>query len=488
MEPPQPPPDTPRDIPVLVVEDSLPQAFVLKKLLEEHGYRPVLAVHGREGLEMLERTPIRMVISDIDMPEMNGYEMCRTIKHDARHRLIPVILLTTLSDVENIVLGLQAHADYYFTKPYHPRLLLARVRALLDRPTEPLDFAPEPALTVNLRGKEHVITANRRQMLNLLLSTYDNAVQQNRELTRTQSELNQRNQQLREQSHRLEISERNFRAVLENNVDGMVVADGQGKMRFLNPAAKALLDTADAAALGHCFPFAITAGESREFEIAVPGRAPVIVEQRVVETAWEGDSALLVSLRDITRRKHDERMIQEQQEKLRQANLQLQALATTDGLTGLKNHRSFKERLEEEFQRATRYHQTLSLVLLDVDRFKQFNDTYGHPEGDEVLRTVARVLLANTRTTDLVARYGGEEFVVLLPLTSLDDAAEMAERLRRALAETAWPHRSITASFGVATRSADTPDAAALTAHADEALYRSKQRGRDRVTIAGEST
>ena len=112
--------------------------------------------------------------------------------------------------------------------------------------------------------------------------------------------------------------------------------------------------------------------------------------------------------------------LEQQKAELEAANAHLEALATTDGLTRLKNHGAFQDRLREEYERGVRYHSPLSVVLLDVDRFKHFNDTYGHPAGDTVLKQVADILQREARSTDVVARYGGEEFVVLLPETDAE--------------------------------------------------------------------
>lgn len=169
---------------------------------------------------------------------------------------------------------------------------------------------------------------------------------------------------------------------------------------------------------------------------------------------------------------------------LEEANRQLEALATTDGLTGIHNHRAFQERLMEEYQRSVRYNSPLSLVMVDVDHFKKFNDTFGHPEGDRVLQHVARILEATVRTTDFVARYGGEEFVVLLPETDTLGAIAGAERLRMALEQEEWTLRAITASIGVATLSSFEEQPDELLAEADKALYLSKQRGRNCTTHA----
>ena len=174
------------------------------------------------------------------------------------------------------------------------------------------------------------------------------------------------------------------------------------------------------------------------------------------------------------------RFINEQNALLEAQQLELKALATTDGLTGLKNHRAFQERLAEEFHRVERYHPSLSLVLLDVDHFKQYNDSFGHPEGDKVLKLVAQLLKSVTRDCDLVARYGGEEFVVILPETDSEGAMRAAERIRKAIEEAAWTLRPVTASFGVTTLHTNTESPQTLISEADEALYAAKRNGRNR--------
>ena len=165
---------------------------------------------------------------------------------------------------------------------------------------------------------------------------------------------------------------------------------------------------------------------------------------------------------------------------------QVEDLATTDGLTGLYNHRVFQGTLSSEIQRADRYDEPLSLILLDIDRFKQFNDRYGHPLGDAVLRDVADIARDSVRTTDIPARYGGEEFAILLPNTSTYDAVSMAERLRANIEQHRVPHENlllkVTISAGVATFPEHAATAGALISEADAALYRSKGAGRNTVT------
>ena len=160
----------------------------------------------------------------------------------------------------------------------------------------------------------------------------------------------------------------------------------------------------------------------------------------------------------------------------------LETLATTDALTDLKNVRAFRENLQTCFADSRRYQTPLSLVTLDADNFKAYNDSYGHPAGDEVLKQIARVLQENSRASDVAARCGGEEFAVMLPNTGREEALRIAERIRGAIARAEWPGRAMTASLGVTTRHDLMRNEAAFLAAADRALYASKRLGKDRVT------
>jgi len=171
-----------------------------------------------------------------------------------------------------------------------------------------------------------------------------------------------------------------------------------------------------------------------------------------------------------------------QQEALEEANGLLKQLATTDSLTGVNNHRAFTDRLAASIAGAKRDKTTLSVIMLDVDNFKMFNDTFGHPEGDKVLVNAAQVLTKHVRPTDFVARYGGEEFVVILPKCTAAEALRTAERLRAEFEGFPWAQRKVTASFGVATRVPSDKGAEELISQADQALYASKAAGRNRVT------
>lgn len=165
---------------------------------------------------------------------------------------------------------------------------------------------------------------------------------------------------------------------------------------------------------------------------------------------------------------------------LRQAYASMESLAITDGMTGLLNHRAFQERLSEACAQARRYHRPISLLMIDVDSFKSYNDTFGHPAGDQLLKRLADLLRANCRSCDIPARYGGEELAIILPETDAHQARTLAERIRAAVAEHPFPHRPVTISIGIATADdrIDTPDR--LVCAADDALYQAKRSGKNR--------
>jgi diguanylate cyclase (GGDEF)-like protein/PAS domain S-box-containing protein len=206
-------------------------------------------------------------------------------------------------------------------------------------------------------------------------------------------------------------------------------------------------------------------------------------------------SAVVATFADITARRYYEGQIadqmaqikeytgvlEQQKRELEDANIQLEALALLDGLTGLGNRRAFGNRLALELGRAQRYHTPLSLLMLDVDFFKEYNDCYGHPAGDGILRQLSLTLQEEGRDTDFFARYGGEEFVVILPHTDAPGAVVLAERLRSAIETCSWPHRPITISCGAATLITTMENEEALVAAADQALYGAKAAGRNCV-------
>lgn len=176
---------------LLVVEDSLTQALKLQKLLEDRGFKTIMAQNGKEAMERLNTGPVDMVISDVLMPEMDGYQLCKEIKSSAQFAHLPILLLTTLKEPEDIVKGLESGADNFVTKPYEEEILISRIRYILINQIIRSTHRSQFHLEVFFAGKKHCITADRMQILDLLFSTYEEMLQQKKELEKTNAELNQ---------------------------------------------------------------------------------------------------------------------------------------------------------------------------------------------------------------------------------------------------------------------------------------------------------
>lgn len=215
-----------------------------------------------------------------------------------------------------------------------------------------------------------------------------------------------------------------------------------------------------------------------EFPVDI-GLNPVITHEGLV---------IVCSIIDLTKRKAAERIITEKIRQLEKEISVLDKLTLTDELTAINNRRALFKQLELHFRIAQNENHPISFILLDIDNFKHYNDSYGHMLGDQVLRTIADILMKSIRKTEIVARYGGEEFAAILPTTNTADAKALAERLRKTIEESTWPHRNITISAGIATllpKASDhvnSQDINKLIIMADKALYSSKRSGKNKVT------
>lgn len=207
---------------------------------------------------------------------------------------------------------------------------------------------------------------------------------------------------------------------------------------------------------------------------------PIFLEERYLGHMW--------AYRDISDQIYYREKLEKQAELLKKMNVELESLASNDALTGVSNRRAFLSRLKQEILRSGRTANPLSLLMIDVDKFKAYNDTFGHPEGDRALSSVAGVLQQTARETDFTARYGGEEFAVILGETGSAESRKAAERIRSAVEAAGWEKRPVTVSIGAATF-CDIPENTKtdtllqlLISQADEALYKSKAAGRNRCT------
>lgn len=451
---------------ILIAEDDRVSAMILSKALERLGHDVVAAKNGAVAWEMVQTGRYPVLISDWMMPEMDGVDLCRLVRARQADTYVYVILLTAKGGADDRQLGMEAGADDFLVKPLDPSELADRLRVA-------------------------------ERILNM------------------QSSLQHQTMQLREQNDRIAIT-LDYVALanhrFEELFDGLPCAcysyDEDGAICDWNRVAtESFLYQAHEVITKHVWDVFKMTGEEQERNVRMrqetvrrifSGEHQVGVEVEVPKADGSTVHMLsntfpmrkpdgtitgaLTAMIDITHRKELEQRLDEKLGELEVANSRLAELVTTDGLTGLKNHRAFQNCLETEFETAHRWSKPLSLVLFDVDHFKMFNDTFGHPAGDEVLKRVAEIMGENCRQGDVAARYGGEEFALILPNADSGAAIAIAERLRGAIEAGPWTHRLVTASVGVSTLNRGTESRARLIFEADSALYSSKKSGRNCVS------
>ncbi len=452
---------------VLIAEDSTVTAKLLERQLRAEDYETLLAYNGKQAWELYQRELPPIVITDWEMPEMDGVELCRAIRDRDADGYTYVIMLTARNQKNDKLEALEAGADDFLSKP------------------------PDPAeLHACLKTAQRILNAEHRLQ------------EQNQQLREMYEELQTQNEMLLSAQRLIEHANRRFAELFEHVPVACFTFDGEGILHEWNRAAEQLYGYTKSEVLFTSMFEKVFRGEvgSRVLEVVqhvMRGSSLTGVESADVDA--EGNlhyvlrSAIplrnhtgevvggIMSVVDVTYRVETERQ-------LKLLNEQLQNLAITDGLTGLRNRRAFEEHLIQEVAEAKRFRSPVSLLMIDVDHFKQFNDTFGHALGDEVLRTVASILAREARQSDLVARYGGEEFAVVMPHTDLNSAMLAAERFRRTVeAHEGFP-RSVTISVGVAQYLDEMTSPEELVKLADKALYRAKEQGRNRVCANGYET
>jgi two-component system cell cycle response regulator len=436
----------------------------LQHTLDKEGYRVAIARDGIEALDQIRASRPELIISDVVMPRMDGYELCRTIKADPEMQEIPVVLLTSLSEPTDVFRALESGADNFVSKPYEETFLLSNLRRMLVNLDLRKGHGAEFGIEVFFAGRKHFLNSSRIQIIDFLLSTYESALQKN-------EELNTSNRQLSDALETNKVLQANYRQLLETNIDAVVVIDRNGIVRYANPAADALFAAGPGQLRGCALGFDIAPGDRKEIEFVNGGGDEIIAEMRVVETNWDGEVVNLAVLRDITEhvRMRDE----------------LQRLSLRDELTGLHNRRGLTILAEQQIHNAARTGEATFLAFIDLDEFKPINDTYGHQEGDNALKDLANILTATFRKSDVVGRVGGDEFAVFgivndnfSPETLFRN---LMDRIDRHNASGLRPYR-LQLSTGLQHYPADAPDSlSAMLEKADALMYeekRSKKSGR----------
>lgn len=627
---------------ILIVEDEVGIARMIQVLLEARGFSTVVCHAGDEAILRMADTPVDLVLLDVMMPRMDGYEVCRRLKADEQWRHIPVIMLTAKDTTRDLVRGLEIGADDYITKPFNTEELIARIQVFLrirrmslelvrrNRELHSLNavalavsrtLSPEAILDGALAGimdslglaaasihlvepstgrlelrawrglgpaaeealrsvaptsgwardalerEEPGLFPDARLVPGLesgsgsaqpvgviplrfqdrrlgvfsvlgqpgqlfsrddigLLAGIGRQVSIALENSRLYTETRRKAQEFealyqvsRTMASTLDLQ--NILTRISETVSSLLHAQAMALM-LLGPDGRTLSTVAGY----NLFEEAPAAASDAQFGaspslVAVREKRPVTVpDVRTDETcgAWlkaardRGFTSFLaiplvvqdralgcMNLYMIERHDFAPDELQLLSTFASQAAVSIEnarlfeetrQLSITDPLTGLANHRQFYEQMEREFRRAQRYQRPLTLLMLDMDRFKAFNDRYGHLAGDQALRETADVLRQNARSVDILARYGGEEFAIILPETDITRGASHAERIRSAVAshvfvsqETGVEHR-VTLSIGVAALSPALQKIEELVHGADQALYRAKAAGRNRLELA----
>lgn len=446
-----------KEIEILVVEDSLTQAEQLKFILEKKDYKVKIVNDGLQALEYISKSMPDLVITDILMPKMDGYELCQKIKEDDKLKHIPVILLTSLSDPIDVIKGLKVKADNFITKPYNEHFLVSRIQHMLINIELRKNRISEIGIEVFFAGEKHFINSERIQIIDLLLSTFDNAVQKTKELEDT-------NKELKKASETIGRLERNYRAILESNTDALLVINDNKEILYLNPAAKKLLGKNYEELIISILDFEKIRKGVKEVTINYEEDNQVIGEMCISDTDWEGKEAYLLSIRDITERVH-------LREKLR-----IQSI--TDELTTLYNRRGFLSLVEHKVNFAKRNKKGMLLFFVDVDGMKCINDTLSHNHGDCALVGVSNILRDTFKENDVIARIGGDEFAILSMDVSERDAEKFINRLlnnqKKYNDKSNYPF-NISMSVGAAYFDPENPmSIGELMARADRLMYKNK--------------
>ena len=449
-------------IKVLLVDDERDLLLNMEMALKAEGYLVITAESGREAVTLARSEHPDLVIMDGMMPDMDGFTACRHIKEDPATANINVIFLTAKDMTADMVEGLDSGAMDYITKPFHYDEIFARLRSFqrLYNYQKKLSAMVEFSSAINqldIKKLTVEILANLTNIIRVELFSiflYD--------------------EQLRQVS--LIVSNHPYLS----DTGELTLDIGQTPL---------MRDVVEQKRIIHISEFSkspYSAGSREKYRDDYAIGVPLIMGERLIGVMnLNGNSHGFFNKPDFT-------FIQLAAEHIASAisNAQqyrkIQEMAVTDALTGVFNRRHFFEQLAAEWERFDRYNSVPSIIMTDIDFFKKINDTWGHPCGDVVLAQTAKILKSHLRKVDTVARYGGEEFVILLPETSSQEAAMVAERMRADLAQQVfmWEGNAIhaTVSLGVAdAREEGITLPEHLLRNADQKLYRAKEAGRNRV-------
>ncbi|MEX2617610.1 MAG: PleD family two-component system response regulator [Alphaproteobacteria bacterium] len=451
---------------ILVVDDLLPNVKLLEAKLTSEYFDVITAYDGPTALELIERQPPDIVLLDVMMPGMDGFEVCRRIKERPEWMHIPVVMITALSDAADRVRGIESGADDFLTKPVDDTALFARVRSLVRLKMVMDEWRLREQTTGQLGALEnHTPVIQISATLANILLLDDNAVDAAK-MARTLALDNDVvvTEKTVEATH-LRSLEQTFDLVIVNlNLRGQDALRLCSQLRSTDQTRQIPIllvieeDQIDRLAKG--FDLGVN-----DYLVKPIDQNELLARARTQIRRWRYHVRL---------RKTYERSIE---------------MALTDSLTGLYNRRYLTAHLSGQIERVERGGKSLSLIMFDIDFFKRVNDLHGHAVGDAVLQELAHRVSGNLRSFDTVARMGGEEFVIVMPDTNVTIACAVAERLRLDIEARGFaaPGLSaklpITISIGVATAFESGNTSEAILKRADDALYRAKESGRNMAVL-----
>ncbi|MEJ0009213.1 MAG: PleD family two-component system response regulator [Alphaproteobacteria bacterium] len=448
---------------ILVVDDVPANVKLLEAKLTNEYYDVITAKDGYECLERTKEKKPDLILLDVMMPGIDGFETCRKLKEDPDVSHIPVVMVTALSEPSDRVQGLEAGADDFITKPINDTALFARVRSLVRIKVliDELRLRDKSGAQLGMSASDFSLTFD---VTGSQLMLIDDDVVQTKRMT---EKLTAAGYKLTSFSdHKLALDAARSNPLLDLIVISTQLADIDGLR--LATQFKAL------EAVRHV-PIIMLVDEEEQ-HLMLKGLELGVNDYLL--TPVDFNEMLARVKTQIRRKKYQEALRSNYQESV--------SMAVTDGLTRLYNRHYLDTHLKNLVRQAVETKRELSVVIMDMDHFKLVNDTYGHTAGDEVLKHLATIIVNTIRSADLAARYGGEEFVILMPETDQARAFEASERLRKAveMASFVIPHPDSpikkTISIGYATmKENDTPES--LLKRADVALYEAKNGGRNRV-------
>lgn len=450
---------------ILVVDDRPTNVLLLETKLSNEYYDVVTARDGYEAIQKTKERNPDLILLDVMMPGIDGFEVCRRIKSDPEVAHIPVVMVTALSSKSDRLRGLEVGADDFLTKPFNDIVFFARTKSLIRIKMLLDELRLRDQTSAQIGGSDmtqNMFTANVSGSKVLLV---DDNKKQLEEVGSKLSELYQV-----DVAHDADLA---FEKVKQIDYDVILIST----------------EMTDAEGLRLASLF-----KSREETRHVP--LIIMVNESRTQTMLKGlelginDYLLLpVDTNEMMARVKTQIRRKKYQDALRSSYEKTVSRSITDALTHLYNRHFMDMHLENLVQQSQKHGKPFSLMLVDVDHFKPINDTYGHDVGDQVLQSLSKVVIKCIRTADMAARFGGEEFVILLPETDLLSATVVTDRIRKMVEITPFKvehgigNLNLTVSIGAA-QLRKGESASQLLKRADEALYKAKSSGRNQVQLA----